>query len=54
MSNYMVVFIVDGLRKFEPALEIGDRQITYITDLGNHAKEELKMEMGEGVFNRLW
>lgn len=53
MSNYMVVFIVDGLRKFEPALEIGDRQITYITDLGNHVKEELKMEMGEDVFNRL-
>lgn len=50
----MVVFIVDGLRKFEPALEIGDRQITYITDLGNHAKEELKMEIGEDVFNRLW
>ena len=54
MSNYMVVFIVDGIRKFEPALEIGDKQITYITDLGDHAKEELKLEMGEALFNKLW
>ncbi len=54
MGKYMVVFIVDGLRKFEPALEIGDRQITYITDLDDHAKEELKLEMGENLFNRLW
>lgn len=54
MSNYMVVFIVDGIRKFEPALEIGDREITYITDLGNSAKEELKLEMSEDLFNKLW
>jgi hypothetical protein len=54
MSNYMVVLIVDGLRKFEPALEIGDKQITYITDLGAHAKEELKIEMGKDLFNKLW
>ncbi len=54
MSNYMVVFVVDGLRKFEPALEIGDKQITYITDLGDYAKEELKVEVGESLFDRLW
>jgi len=54
MSKYMVAFIVDNLRKFEPALKIGDRQITYITDMGDHAKEELKIEMGENLFNRLW
>jgi hypothetical protein len=54
MSNYMVVFIVDSLRKFEPALEIGDRQITYITDLGNNAKKELQIELGEDLFGRLW
>jgi len=54
MSSYMVVFIVDGLRKFEPALEIGDRQITYITDLGADVKEELKIEMGQDLFDRLW
>lgn len=54
MSNYMVVFIVDSLRKFEPALKIGDKQITYITDLGDHVKEELKIEMGEKLFDRLW
>ena len=50
----MVVFIVDGIRKFEPSLEIGDGQITYITDLGDHAKEELKLEMGKGLFDKLW
>jgi hypothetical protein len=54
MSNYMVVFLIDGLRKFEPALEIGDKQITYITDLSAHAKEELKIEVGKDLFDRLW
>ena len=53
MSNYMVVFMVDGIRKFEPALEIGNGQITYLTDIGNQAKEELKSEMGADLFNRL-
>jgi hypothetical protein len=50
----MVVFIVDGLRKFEPALEIGDKQITYITDLSADAKEQLKLEMGKDLFDKLW
>jgi hypothetical protein len=54
MGNYMVVFIVDGLRKFEPALEIGDNQITYITDLDAHAKKELEVEMGKDLFDKLW
>jgi len=54
MSNYMVAFIVDGLREFEPALEIGDRKITYITDLSAHAKEELRIEMGKDLFDKLW
>lgn len=50
----MVVFIVDGLRKFEPALEIGNKQITYITDMDAQAKEELRMEMGKDLFDKLW
>ena len=54
MSNYMAVFIVDGLRKFEPALEIGNRGITYITDISADAKEELRMEMGKDLFDKLW
>ena len=48
MSNYMVVFIVDALRKFDPALEIGDRRITYIAELSADGKEQLKREIGEG------
>ncbi len=54
MSNYMVVFIVDGLRKFEPALEIGDERITYITELSADGREELKGEIGEDLFKKLW
>ena len=54
MSKYMVAFILDGLRKFEPALEIGDKQITYITDLSADAKEKLKIEMGKDLFDKLW
>ena len=54
MCKYMVAFILDGLRKFEPALEIGDKQITYITDLSAQAKEALRTEMGKDLFNRLW
>jgi len=50
----MVVFIVDGLRKFDPALEIGGKQITYITDMDAHTKEELKIEMGKDLFDKLW
>lgn len=50
----MVVFIVDGLRKFEPALEIGNKQIAYITDLSAQAKEELKIEIGKDLFDKLW
>jgi len=50
----MVAFIVDGLRKFEPALEIGDKQITYIAELSADVKEKLKIEMGKDLFNKLW
>lgn len=50
----MVVFILDGLRKFDPTLQIGDKHITYITDLSDYAKEKLKIEMGEDLFNKLW
>ena len=54
MSNYMVAFIVDGLREFEPGLQIGDKQISYITDLSPHAKEQLRIEMGKDLFDKLW
>jgi len=54
MKNYMVIFIVDGLRKFEPPIEIGDRRISYFTEFSDDAKKQLKNEMGEDLFNRLW
>jgi hypothetical protein len=54
MSKYMAAFILDNLREFEPALKIGNKQIIYITDLGEDAKEGLKMEMGKDLFDKLW
>ena len=54
MRSYMVAFLVDCLRKFEPGLEIGDRQISYITDLSPDAREELSIEMGKDLFDKLW
>ncbi len=53
IHNYMVVFIVHGFEDLSPALKIGDRGVTYITDVGEYARHVLKTEMGE-AFNKLW
>lgn len=52
-ANYLVLFIVEGLQDLSPALRIGDRNVSYITDISEYAKYVLKTEMGE-AFNKLW
>ena len=54
MSSYIVIFILDGLRKFEPPLEIGNGRIIYLTDLSPRGKEELRTEIGKDLFDKLW
>ncbi|MBE9515081.1 MAG: hypothetical protein IMY79_02965 [Chloroflexi bacterium] len=53
MTNYKVAFLIEGFHDLSPGLVVGERHLTYVTELSEKARRCMQEEVG-GRLEKLW